>query len=55
MADYQGRRARNLLGVHIKGGATQAAAKQAFSNSLLEAPARGWRVVTEYMWIEPIM
>jgi hypothetical protein len=55
MADYQGRRARNLLGVYIKGGATQAAAKQAFSNSLLEAPARGWRVVTEYMWIEPIM
>jgi hypothetical protein len=55
--DIQGRRARGLLGVHVQGGASQQAARQAWENTprVLQGPPQGWRVATQYAWISPLM
>ncbi len=53
--DFNGMRARSLLGVSIQGGANQKAALDTWQRQprLLKGPAEGWRAFDQYSWIDP--
>jgi hypothetical protein len=52
--DFNGMRGRGLLGVHVEGGPTQAAALNKWrQRKFLQGPPEGWRTYEEYSWIDP--
>jgi hypothetical protein len=53
--DFNGMRARSLLGVSIEGGPDQQTALRNWRSQprLLQGPADGWRSFDQYAWIEP--
>jgi hypothetical protein len=52
--DFNGMRARGLLGVYVEGGATQEQALDAWQKpKLVKSPPLGWRAYEEYFWIDP--
>jgi hypothetical protein len=57
IADEQGRRARSYFSLNLAyGGQTQAQALRRWQSvpQLLAAPPRGWRPMTQYLWIPPL-
>lgn len=54
-ADDLGRRARSLLAVYVRGGASEAAALRSWQTEakLLVGPASGWRAFEQYAWVPP--
>lgn len=55
-ADFNGMRARGLLGICLQRGATQQAALKAWQRpKVLDAPPVGWRVFEQYLWIDPTL
>jgi hypothetical protein len=54
-ADFNGMRARGLLGVYVVGGATREKALEEWRKpKYLQGPPKGWRVMPEqYLWIDP--
>ena len=51
--DFNGMRARGLLGVYVEGGKTQEEALEKWRQpKLLQGPPEGWRDYEEYMWLE---
>jgi hypothetical protein len=55
--DFNGMRARGLLSVYVQGGRTQDSASAYWENTphLLQGPPKGWRTVTQYGWIPPLV
>jgi hypothetical protein len=52
--DFNGMRARGLLGVYIEGGPTQAEALRAWNKpKLINQPPEGWRAYEQFIWIDP--
>jgi hypothetical protein len=52
--DFNGMRARGLLGVYIEAGRTQQAAMDNWMKpKLMKAPPWGWRTYAQYIWIDP--
>jgi hypothetical protein len=50
-----GMRARTFLAMYLQGGSTQADALQQWDSQprLLQGPPKGWRIMTQHLWIEP--
>jgi hypothetical protein len=53
--DWNGQRARSLIGVSVEGGPTQAEALKNWRGTprMMTGPALGWRSYEQYAWIDP--
>jgi hypothetical protein len=53
--DFNGMRARHLLGVIVRGGPNAVTALQSWQNEpqLLRSPMQGWWAYEHYLWIDP--
>lgn len=52
--DFNGMRARGLLGVYVEGGRTQQAALEEWQKpKIVKGPPLGWRSYEEYFWLDP--
>ena len=52
--DFNGMRARGLLGVYVEGGPSQEAALEEWQKpKIIKGPPWGWRTYEEYFWMDP--
>lgn len=53
--DWNGQRARSLIGVSVEGGRTEAEALNAWRGTprIMQGPGLGWRYYEQYAWIDP--